>query len=471
LVGRQLGGSGGEFFLNASQAAKENRDWFDQTFPTDDDFNASIVGGVIKGISELPAQMMTYAAAAPLGGVGSVAVGYLGNVSSLYAEALADQEEAQKKTGIALTPSQSHVAALMYALPSAGIDTISDKLTLGLGKKLGLTKLPAAQARNLLAKYTLAGAKYLWPSVKGGVVEGVTEGLQQRWLNEIAKEIADYDPARDPNGEVARSIIIAAITGGFAVQATAGGEKVVRFADEYIAKIGATDEAQEGASFELQKATTDIEPGGWEAWTNSQGFGSPSDVVLNARPLAESEPEPEALKPANRLINVGNKLDSLKENADEMEYFAVRAHIAETISALAKAQNSTRNEISQLSDTPASKSELSQREAAKAASYIITGGQMTEEMGSYKIKGMPIFQTREDGATILNPSFAEDFFKNVPSIVDYENIKSIIPAIEARVEALGMPATEGSSDEPEKVEKPLLENTPTKLLQRVKPNC
>jgi len=467
LVGRQLGGSGGEFFLNASQAAKENRDWFDQTFPTDDDFNASIVGGVIKGISELPAQMMTYAAAAPLGGVGSVAVGYLGNVSSLYAEALADQEEAQKKTGIVLTPSQSHVAALMYALPSAGIDTISDKLTLGLGKKLGLTKLPAAQARNLLAKYALAGAKYLWPSLKGGAVEGVTEGAQQWWLNKIAKEIADYDPARDPNGEVARSIIIAAITGVFAVQATAGGEKVVRFADEYIAKIGATDEAQEGASFELQKATTDIEPGGWEAWTNSQGFGSPSDVVLNARPLAESEPEPEALKPANRLIKAGNKLDSLKENADEMEYFAVRAHVAETISALAKAQNNTRNEISQLSDTPASKSELSQREAAKAASYIITGGQMTEEMGSYKIKGMPIFQTREDGATILNPSFAEDFFKNVPSIVDYENIKSIIPAIEARVEALGMPATEGSSDEPEKVEKPLLENTPTKLLQRV----
>jgi hypothetical protein len=467
LVGRQLGGSGGEFFLNASQAAKENRDWFDQTFPTDDDFNASIVGGVIKGISELPAQMMTYVAAAPLGGVGSVAVGYLGNVSSLYAEAIADQEESQKRTGVALTPSQSHVAALMYALPSAGIDTISDKLTLGLGKKLGLTKLPTAQARNLLAKYTLAGAKYLWPSVKGGAVEGVTEGLQQRWLNQIAKEIADYDPARDPNGEVARSIIIAAITGGFAVQATAGGQKVVRFADEYIAKIGATDEAQEGASFELQKATADIEPGGWEAWTNNQGFGSPSDVVLNARPLAESEPEPEALKPANRLINIGNKLDSLKENADEMEYFAVRAHVAETISALAKAQNNTRNEISQLSDTPASKSELSQREAAKAASYIITGGQITEEMGSYKIKGMPIFQTREDGATILNPSFAEDFFKNVPSIVDYENIKSIIPAIEARVEALGMPATEGSSDEPEKVEKPLLENTPTKLLQRV----
>ena len=89
---------------------------------------------------------------------------------------------------------------------------------------------------------------------------------------------------------------------------------------------------------------------------------------------------------------------------------------------------------------------------------------MTEEMGSYKIKGMPVFQTREDGSTILNPSFAETFFKDVPSIADYENIKSMIPAIESRVESLGMmPQTEGSSDEPEK---PLLENSPTKLLQR-----
>ena len=465
LVGRQLGGSGGEFFLNASQAAKENRDWLDQTFPTDDDFNASIAGGVIKGISELPAQMMTYVAAAPLG-VGAVAVGYLGNVSSLYAEALADQEEAQKKTGIALTPSQSHVAALTYALPSAAIDTISDKFTLGLGKRLSLAKLPATEARNLLSKYALAASKFLWPSIKGGAVEGITEGAQQRWLNQIAKEIADYDPARDLNEEVARSIIIAAATGGLAVQVTAGAEKSVKFGQEFINKIGATNEAQEGASFELQKATADIEPGGWEAWTNSQGFGSTSDVVLNARSLAESEPEPEALKPANRLISIGNKLDSLKDNADELEYYAVRAHVAETISALAKAQNNTRTEINKLSDTPATKSELSKREAAKAAAYIITGGQMTEEMGSYKIKGMPIFQTREDGATILNPSFAETFFKEVPSIAVYESIKTMIPAIEARVEGLSLPTTEGSSDEPEKVDKPILQNSTAKLMQR-----
>ena len=461
LVGRQLGGNGGEFFLNASQAAKENRDWLDQTFPTDDDFNASITGGVIKGISELPAQMMTYVAAAPTGVVGVGAVGYLGNVSSLYAEAIADQEESQKKTGIALTPSQSHVAALTYALPAAGIDTISDKFTLGLGKKLSLAKLPATEARNLLSKYALAASKFLWPSVKGGVVEGITEGAQQRWLNQIAKEIADYDPARDPDEEVARSIIIAAATGGIAVQVTAGADRSVKLGQDLIDKVGGT-EAKEGATFELQKATADIEPGGWEAWTNSQGFGSTSDVVLNARSLAESEPEPEALKPANRLINIGNKLDSLKENADPLEYFAVRAHVAETISALAKAQNNTRTEINELSDVPATKSELSKREAAKAAAYIITGGQMTEEMGSYKIKGMPIFQTREDGATILNPSFAETFFKEVPSIAVYESIKTMIPAIESRVESLGMPTTEGSSDEPEKI----LQNSTSKLMQR-----
>ena len=476
MVGRQMGGTGGEFFLNASQAAKENRDYFDGMFPTDNDFSASISGGIIKSLTELPAQMMTYVAGAPLGPIGAGGIGYLGNVSSLYAEAIADQEEAQKKTGKALSPSQSHVAALTYALPAAAIDTISDKFTLGLGKKLSIAKLPIAQARNLLAKYALMASKFLWPSVKGGAVEGVTEGLQQRWLNQIAKEISGYDPTRDPDEEVARSIIIAAATGGLAVQVTAGAEKGVKFADEFIAKVGGLSEAQEGASFELQKATADIEPGGWEAWTNNQGFGSPSDVVLNARPLAESEPEPEALKPANRLINAGNKLDlTVKEllgersdeyysMEDEVEYYAIRAHIAETISALAKAQNRTRVEINELSDTPASKSELSQREAAKAASYIITGGQMTEEMGSYKIKGMPVFQTREDGSTILNPSFAETFFKDVPSIADYENIKSMIPAIESRVESLGMmPQTEGSSDEPEK---PLLENSPTKLLQR-----
>ncbi|NBR23840.1 MAG: hypothetical protein EBU08_08750 [Micrococcales bacterium] len=228
LIGRTLG-SNGEFFLDAAAAARENRDWWDKTFPTDDDFNSSTAGGVIKGISELPAQMMTYIAAAPTGPIGQGAIGYLGNVSSLYAEAIADQEQAQKKTGIVLTPSQSHVAALTYALPSAGIDTISDKFTLGLGKKLALAKLPATQARNLLAKYALAASKFLWPSIKGGAVEGVTEGLQQRWLNQIAKWIAAYDPARDPNEEVARSIIIAAATGGIAVQVTAGAEKAVQF--------------------------------------------------------------------------------------------------------------------------------------------------------------------------------------------------------------------------------------------------
>ncbi|NBR25758.1 MAG: hypothetical protein EBU08_18635, partial [Micrococcales bacterium] len=226
---------------------------------------------------------------------------------------------------------------------------------------------------------------------------------------------------------------------------------------------GASAEVREGAAFELQKATADIEPGGWEAWANKQSFGSPSDIVLNARPLAESEPEPEALKPANRLIAAGNRLDSIKDVADEVEYYAVRAHIAETISALAKAQSMTRDEINALSDVPASKSELSPREAAKAAAYILTGGQMTQEMGSYKIKGMPIFQTREDGSTILNPSFAETFFKIVPSIGTYEDIKKAIPAIEARVEGLGMPMTEGSSDEPEKK---LLLNTVTKIMRR-----
>jgi len=466
MVGRQMGGTGGEFFLNASQAARENRDYFDEMFPTDNDFSSSISGGIIKSLTELPAQMMTYVAASRLG-IGAIGVGYLGNVSSLYAEAISDQEEAQKKTGKVLSPSQSHVAALTYAIPAAAIDTISDKLTLGLGKKLSIAKLPMAQARNLLAKYALMASKFLWPSIKGGVVEGVTEGAQQRWLNEIATEISGYDPTRDPDEEVARSIIIAAATGGLAVQVTAGATKAVKFTDEFIAKTGGLSEAQEGASFELQKATADIEPGQWEAWTNNQGFGSPSDVVLNARPLAESEPEPEALKPANRLINAGNKLDSYyTDQVDEMEYFSVRAHIAETISALAKAQNRTRVEINELSDTPASKSELSQREAARAASYIITGGGMTEEMRSYKIKGMPIFQTREDGSTILNSSFAENFFKEVPSIIVYNDIKTMIPALEARVEALGMPQTEGSSDEPEKPEKPLLENSPTKLLQR-----
>ena len=185
-------------------------------FPTDNDFSASISGGIIKSLTELPAQMMTYVAGAPLGPIGAGGIGYLGNVSSLYAEAIADQEEAQKKTGKALSPSQSHVAALTYALPAAAIDTISDKFTLGLGKKLSIAKLPIAQARNLLAKYALMASKFLWPSVKGGAVEGVTEGLQQRWLNQIAKEISGYDPTRDPDEEVARSIIIAAATGGLA---------------------------------------------------------------------------------------------------------------------------------------------------------------------------------------------------------------------------------------------------------------
>jgi hypothetical protein len=118
-VGRTLG-SKGEFFINAGQAAKENRDFFDEMFPTTDDFNASIGGGILKSVSELPAQMMTYVAASRMGPVASYGLGYLGNASALYAEAIADQEISQQKTGIALTPSQSHLAALIYALPRLG---------------------------------------------------------------------------------------------------------------------------------------------------------------------------------------------------------------------------------------------------------------------------------------------------------------------------------------------------------------
>jgi hypothetical protein len=357
---------------------------------------------------------------------------------------------------------------------AGGMESLSDKLGLDAifqGKIPLSGKIPEGFKKIARDNHAIAGLLGLgWTAS----LEGGTE-VTQTFLERLGagQTLADSEAAKD----YINSGALGALGGG-----SIGGYT------GFIHGIEGNEEAgHEQVINELKKGSADVPQGGWEAWANKLGQTGPSEVVLNARSLTDSEPEAKGLKPAERLIAIGQQLDAkLSEGLDinkQAYYWACRADIADAIQTLASAQNQAKEQIQALSDTPASKSEVSPRQAAIAAAYVITGGQPTIESEKYKLNGVPIFQHTADGSTILEPAFAERFAKDVPAITKYQEVKADIGRIEYAVSsfeydpsASGMAGAdlwrrnrgnvEADAQTTEPPEKPILENSPSKLLQR-----
>jgi C-terminal domain on Strawberry notch homologue/ddrB-like ParB superfamily domain len=379
----------------------------------------------------------------------------------------------KKKSGQEITGTD---LARVWAtgIVAGGMESLSDKLGLEVLFHGQFPLIP--QKFKNIAKDSKAIAGLLgfgWT----GALEGGTE-FGQTWLERLGA-------GQTLNDKSAWQDYINSGALGFLGGATIGGYS------GFIHGIEGNEEAgHEQVINELKKGSADVPQGGWEAWANKLGQTGPSEVVLNARSLADSEPEAKGLKPAERLIAIGQQLDAkLSEGLDinkQAYYWACRADIADAIQTLASAQNQAKEQIQALSDTPASKSEVSPRQAAIAAAYVITGGQPTIESEKYKLNGVPIFQHTADGSTILEPAFAERFAKDVPAITKYQEVKADIGRIEYAVSSFEYdPSASGmagadlwrrnrgnveaeaeTAQTTEPPEKPILENSPSKLLQR-----
>jgi len=366
----------------------------------------------------------------------------------------------KKKSGEEITGTD---LARVWAtgIVAGGMESLSDKLGLEVLFHGQFPLIP--QKFKNIAKDSKAIAGLLgfgWT----GALEGGTE-FGQTWLERLGA-------GQTLNDKSAWQDYINSGALGFLGGATIGGYS------GFIHGIEGNEEAgHEQVINELKKGSADVPMGGWEAWANSLGATGQSEVVLNARPIAESEPEAKGLKPAERLIAAGKELDArLSAGLDankQAYYWAVRADIANSLQTLAVSQNQAREQIQSLSDTPASKSDVSPRQAAIAAAFVITGGKPTIESEKYKLNGVPIFQHTTDGNTILEPAFAEKFAKDVPAISRYQEVKADIERLEFAVDsfepsASGMAGADlwrRNRGEVEQEEEPLL-NTPQKLMER-----
>lgn len=347
------------------------------------------------------------------------------------------------------------------------LESLSDKLGLDAlikGEIPLLNKIPQG-VRNL-AKDNKAIAGLLGLAWTGGI-EGGTE-FTQTGLERLGagQSLNDKEAWKDYINSGALGFFGGATVGGYSgfIHGVNGDEKA----------------GTEQIINELKKGSSDVEMGGWEAWANSLGATGQSEVVLNARPLAESEPEAKGLKPAERLIALGYQLDDkFSDKLDENEqayYFAIRADIANSLQTLAVTQNQAREQIQRLSDVPASKSEVSPRQAAIAAAFVITGGQPTIESEKYKLNGVPIFQHTADGATILEPGFAEKFSQEVPAIAQYQEVKADIDRLAHAVDSFSPLSSTSAGgmagadlwrrNRGEAPEKPAILNSPQKLVER-----
>jgi predicted RNA methylase len=182
----------------------------------DQQFAESLLGQVAQG----GGQMVGTIAAGAAGGPGGVAAMSIGQI---YDEAYQDAKQAGQNDATA------HSAAMKY-LPAAGLDFLSDQLVVG---KLLKPLKGKVKVRDVLKDVMVTGA-----------VEGVTEGAQQLYLNQVAKRLEGYDPDRAFDQEVYDSVLVGAIVGGGVTAGGAGLRKLAEPKDQ-PPQAGATAQPQQ----------------------------------------------------------------------------------------------------------------------------------------------------------------------------------------------------------------------------------
>jgi hypothetical protein len=179
----QFVGEGAKWYADATKTVREN---IRRALPVDEKFAQSFLGKVTQGAGQLGATALT---AVPTGGTGIAATSF----GQVYDEGYQDAKAA------GASDADAHDAAVKY-LPAAALDTLADRMVIGKILKPLMGKMTVGQ----LAKDIL----------KTGLVEGATEGVQQAYLNAVAKALAGYDPNRPFDQDVLDSFLVGMVLGG-----------------------------------------------------------------------------------------------------------------------------------------------------------------------------------------------------------------------------------------------------------------
>lgn len=173
------------------------RDTLRKALPVDQKFMESKLGQIAQGVGQAAGTLPAAALGAPAMAAASI--------GQIYDEGFQDAKQAGQDDATA------HRTAMKY-LPAAGLDYLSERLIVG--------KL----MKPLVGKTTVG--QVLKDIVATAATEGGTEGAQQLYLNQIAKNLEGYDPQRPFDKEVLDSMIVGAVVGG-GVTATGAAAKAV----------------------------------------------------------------------------------------------------------------------------------------------------------------------------------------------------------------------------------------------------
>lgn len=193
---KKFGGKFNEEIKGYAEQTARLREQIRRALPVDQKFIESTGGQIAQGVGQLGGTLPT--AVIP----GGMAISSIGQI---YDEGRQDALRAGANEAAA------HSAAMKY-LPAASLDFLSNRLILGKLLKPMLGKVTVKQiAKDVLA--TTAG-------------EGLTEGAQQGFLNQVASKLAGYSPDRPFDQEVLDSILVGAVVGG-GTTAVGQGAKVM----------------------------------------------------------------------------------------------------------------------------------------------------------------------------------------------------------------------------------------------------
>lgn len=417
----------------AAESAKKNAEWFERTFPTDEAFNQSYVGGVAKAISELPAQFAPYLAT---GGLGGVALGGVYNFAYLMDEAY--QRYGGNPEFEKLNEVEKANFVAKYAMPAAVLDTFADKVTLGVfGKLVGR---PMREAGDFLRAFGHL-------AVSSGT-EGGTEVAQDVYLQKLG-EAYDFIPESEVfTKDTLKTFAIAATVGAVAPVAIAGGRRMV------LSAQGALDNRQQlRANQQAADLTSDVPQNGWASWMDDQennyspappegqqllGIsartsplgpfaqlrGKVSGVLIEKGTEIDTQIallEAQAARPADRslLQKAGDALRADGRTAQLRQLHALymeRAAIASAAQTELKARDAVVREIGALPSTSPDGSYSPKASALAVAKFFVESPSLTEAELKLKMGKDPLFTKDMNGNTVPNQRFIDEVLPQLPAI-------------------------------------------------------
>ena len=433
----------------AAQSAKENKEAINKAIPVDQSFENSTGAQVLKTMGETPWMLLPYAFGAKAGFTMSGAL----NVSRLYSEAREDQDQSYqakledwkagklKQEPQPLTEADAHEGAIRYAVPSGVIDTISDRIGIGIlakGFKGGAKIMPKNLATffKALAQGAEKEALPIWMAAPtSGVIESVSETSQQAILNGLATKYENWDPKREWNAELAQSALVGGLA-GLLLPVVGGGAGAVYRKTVVMPQFALDNKALDQIADEFRGQSQDVELGGWAKFAQAimpeTDPNTPTSApVLSAKAIStpENQLRGSGVKWAivngmaldMRITKIQSQIDALPETEgkalrqERNHLLTMRSGLVGSIQNDANVRTKLWQEISQLPNEPLRKGEQSLHEIALIAAKLSMGAPLTEEEQKVKANGMAIIQNIDGGMTI-SPSFMRMLGGKLPTL-------------------------------------------------------